>query len=119
MTECNRGMRRHNLLTKEIRGRLPKIGETDGKSGTLAQVKFFSPYSNWTWWATEFDGDDIFFGLVHGFEVEYGSFSYSELAETMVQIFGTNVPAIERDCNFTPRDINEIAIEQTNMRYDR
>ena len=34
----------------------------------MAQVKFFTPDSNLTWYASEFDGEDIFFGLVSGFD---------------------------------------------------
>jgi len=37
-------------------------------------VKFFSPWMNWTWYAVEFDGKDIFFGLVEGFATEWGYF---------------------------------------------
>ena len=32
-----------------------------------------------TWYASEFDGEDIFFGLVIGLEIELGYFSLSEL----------------------------------------
>jgi hypothetical protein len=35
-------------------------------------VKYFTPDSNWTWYASEFDGEDTFFGPVAGFEVELG-----------------------------------------------
>lgn len=45
----------------------------------ICVVKFFAPTSSWTWYATEFDGEDTFFGLVDGFELEWGSFSLSEL----------------------------------------
>ena len=38
----------------------------------IAHVKFFTPDSNWTWYATEFDGEDTFFGLVQGFETPFG-----------------------------------------------
>lgn len=48
----------------------------------LAQVKFFTPDSNWTWYASEFDGQDIFFGLVAGQEMELGYFSPAELKES-------------------------------------
>ena len=57
---------------------LPELysGEEKGLEAQ-AQVKFFTPDSNWTWYASEFDGEDIFFGLVAGFEPGY--FSLSEL----------------------------------------
>jgi hypothetical protein len=70
------------LLTKEIRAKLPKLysGEklADPKTA-LAVVKFFCPWSSWTFYASEFDGEDTFFGLVVGHETELGYFSLSEL----------------------------------------
>ena len=103
------GKRKHQLLTQELRGKLPTLLDQPLEGQELiAQVKFFSPYSNWTWYAIEFDGDDTFFGLVHGFEMEYGYFSYSEL-ETLT-VFG-GVPAVERDLHWSPRPAKEIASE--------
>lgn len=67
-------------------------------------VKFFTPWSNWTWYATEFDGEDTFFGLVYGFERELGYFSLRELEK----IRGPMGLCIERDLYFTPRKLSEI-----------
>ena len=36
--------------------------------------------------ASEFDGEDIFFGLVNGFELELGYFSLQELQEALVPL---------------------------------
>ena len=70
----------------------------------LAQVKFFTPDSNWTWYASEFDGEDIFFGLVSGFEVELGYFSLKELQE----VKGPLGLPIERDLHFEPKTLKEL-----------
>ena len=68
------------LLTKANREALPGLYEQDGLGDdAIVHVKFFTPDSNWTWYATEFDGKDTFFGLVDGFEMELGYFSLSEL----------------------------------------
>ena len=69
-----------NLLDDESRKKLPPLysGEEQGLD-SLVQVKFFTPDAQWTWYATEFDGEDIFFGLVSGFELELGYFSLKEL----------------------------------------
>jgi hypothetical protein len=100
------GKRKHKLLTQELRNKLPKLYEAEGNmEASVAQVKFFSPYSGWTWYAVEFDGEDTFFGLVQGFELEYGYFSYSELEQATV--FG-GLPAVERDCYWTPQNIHDI-----------
>ena len=62
------------------------------------QVKFFYPDFSWTWYATEFDGKDLFFGLVDGFERELGYFRLSELMSNR----GRYGMEIERDLFFTP-----------------
>jgi len=44
---------RMQLLTKEIRRKLPPLGSQDGKGGkAVVYVKFFTPDSSWTWYAT-------------------------------------------------------------------
>ena len=108
MQEPLEGKRGHKLMTKELIDRVPKLYETEETPSAekFAQVKFFSPYSSWTWYVVEFDGVDTFFGLVDGHEVEWGYFSLSELAS--VGLFGDTVPAVERDCSFQPTPILEI-----------
>ena len=52
------------LLDGESWEKLPPIynGEEKGLDA-LAQVKFFTPDSNWTWYASEFDGEEFFLWL--------------------------------------------------------
>jgi hypothetical protein len=94
-----------NLLDDESREKLPPLysGEEQGLDA-LAQVKFFTPTSNWTWYASEFDQDDIFFGLVSGFELEFGYFSLSELQS----VKGPLGLPIERDLHFKPKSLREL-----------
>lgn len=93
------------LLTKADRKKLPELYQTENQGDkAMAVVKFFTPGSNWTWYATEFDGEDTFFGLVDGFEMELGYFSLSELQSTR----GPLGLKIERDRHFTPKSIAEI-----------
>lgn len=102
-------LRGHKLLTKELRKLLPPLYFTEKANvQPLAVVKFFSPYTGWQWYATEFDGEDIFFGLVVGFATELGYFSLKELEE--VKVFG-NVPAVERDLSFEPTPLDQIKEE--------
>ena len=93
------------LLTKAIEKKLPELLSTDGQgNNALAQVKFFCPWNQWTWYATEYDPQDrIFFGLVVGFETELGSFSLDEL-ESVKGMFGLG---IERDTSFRPTTLTE------------
>lgn len=80
------------LLTAENRKALPALRSTDAKDPRTVRVpvKFFTPDSNWTWYAWEAEDipasdtmsgkpDTFFFGLVCGFEKELGSFALSEL----------------------------------------
>jgi len=93
------------LLTKEILEKLPKLYTQEDKGlDAVAVVKFFTPDSNWTWYATEFDGDDLFFGLVDGFEKEIGYFRLSELQS----VKGALGLPIERDMYFKPKTLKEL-----------
>jgi len=95
------------LLTKEIRTKLPPLGSTDRlpHDQVIVQAKFFTPDSSWTWFATEFDGEDTLFGLVSGFEVEMGHFSLAELEATR----GPWGLPIERDLWFKPTPLSQLA----------
>ncbi len=96
------------LMTAEIRKSLPALysNENIPADQQIARVKFFSPYSGWTWYATEFDGVDLFFGLVIGLERELGYFSLSEL-ESLTGM-GGKLPLVERDRFWTPRPLAEV-----------
>jgi len=72
------------LMTKEIEKKMPAIMSTDDIPLAEKPViaKFFTPDSNWAWFVFEGEkrGEDWeFFGMVHGFEREMGSFMLSEL----------------------------------------
>ena len=93
------------LLTKEITKRLPPLySQEDKGQKAIAYVKFFTPDSSWTWYATEFDGKDLFFGLVDGHEKEFGYFSLSELQT----VRGPMGLAIERDLHFNPTPLENL-----------
>lgn len=93
------------LLTAANRKALPPLYSQDGKGyDAVAHVKFFDPTGSWTWYATEFDGVDRFFGLVDGFEKELGYFSLSELAS----VKGRLGLGIERDRHWTPKPLKDI-----------
>ena len=97
-----------NLLDPESREKLPPLysGEELGLMA-MALVKFFTPDSNWTWFASEFDGEDLFFGLVDGLEIELGYFSLSE----MQSVCGPLGLPIERDLHFNPKTLKALMEE--------
>lgn len=99
------------LLTKENLKALPPLFSGESNPNTRAIVKFFTPDANWTWYASEFDGKDTFFGLVIGHEPELGYFSLAELQE----IRGAMGLPIERDRWFSPKPLKELMEQhQTN-----
>ena len=108
---ANNKIRGMKLLTKEIRRKLPPLYSQDGKGGkAVALVKYFSPSSSWTWYASEFDGEDTFFGLVDGQFKELGYFSLKELEE----VRGPMGLPIERDLYWHTKTLEEIAPEMFN-----
>lgn len=95
------------LLTKAIEKTLPALYE-QSKAGdnAMAFVKFFTPFGNWTWYATEYDPEQkLFFGFVIGAEKELGYFSLKEFEELNAS---GGVQKIERDLYWTPKTIGEI-----------
>jgi hypothetical protein len=92
------------LLPQEIRETLPELCSQEKQGwGAIAHVKFFTPDSHWTWWASEYDPDTrTFFGLVQGFERELGYFSLDDLE----QITGPLGLRVERDLYWTPRPVS-------------
>ena len=108
---ANNQIRGMKLLTQEIRRKLPPLYSQDGKGGeAIARIKFFCPSSSWSWYATEFDVDDTFFGLVDGQCKELGYFSLRELEE----VRGPMGLPIERDLYWQPKALEEIAPEMFN-----
>jgi len=91
------------LLPDEIRAIIPSLYSQENVSDPIAQIKFFCPWSSWTWYAVEFDGKDLFFGKVKGFETELGYFSLSELEN----LRGPGGLRIERDIHFQPQPLSQ------------
>jgi Protein of unknown function (DUF2958) len=89
-----------NLLTDEIKHQLPPLYNTEQTPDPTAWVKFFTPDASWTWYATEFDGEDTFFGLVQGQDEELGYFSLSELQTLQLKV--------ERDISFKPTPLSAL-----------
>lgn len=98
-------------MPDDVRARLPELYANEALGlAAPAVVKFFTPDALWTWYASEFDGEDIFFGLVIGFEAEFGYFSLSELE----RVRGPLGLPIERALGFEPTPL-----EVLKEHYDR
>ena len=114
---ANNKIRGMKLLTKEIRKKLPPLYAQDGKGGkAVVYTKYFTPSSNWSWYASEGEpvtddsGREVdfrFFGLVDGHCKELGYFVLSELEE----VRGPMGLPIERDLYWQLKTLEEIAPE--------
>ncbi len=95
------------LLTQELRRRLPALYSQENTKDPIVHAKFFTPDSNWTWFATEAseeEGDVRFFGYVIGHEEEWGYFILSELESARGPL---GLP-IERELYFKPQPFSQV-----------
>lgn len=112
------------LLTREIMDRMPECEAQDEAEWKEVHVKFFTPWSGWSWYAVGGEAvmedggyrmlkdvadvdapevaDVVFFGFVEGFEKEWGTFSLRELQD----VSGPAGLRIERDMYFDDMEIN-------------
>lgn len=101
--------RRGSIVTTVERAALPALYSQEGRGlNAVAWVKFFDPTGAGTWYASEFDGEDIFFGLADlGFgEPELGYFSLAELQS----VSGRLGLGIERDLHWKPVPLRECRV---------
>lgn len=100
------------LLPEELRTTIPPLYETEHDADPVVRAKLFTPWTNWTWFVTEFDGEDLCFGLVCGFEVELGYFSLAE----MEAIEGPAGLKIERDLHFSAKPMSAVKRDLEKLR---
>lgn len=127
-----------------MKKRLPALyaNEDQGLKAN-ALIHFFSPGSDWDWYASEgsyvdangfYDTDQekvdfLFFGLVSGFEVELGYFSLSELEKLRFPVsikeghtqktLGVLEYQIERDLRWIPQSLETLWEKHTKQRNNQ
>ena len=92
------------LLTTQLLKDLPMLGATEIDKDPLVRAKIFYPNFSWTWYAIEYDGEDLFYGYVDGDFPELGYFSLAELQQNRGKL---GLP-IERDRSFVPCPLSVI-----------
>jgi len=117
------------MLTKELASTIPPLYTNENVTDPMVVAKYFTPWSNWTWYVTEggarvgenentvplsevanLDAADVlFFGYVEGLENELGYFSLNELKS----VRGPIGLKIERDLYFTPAPLSTFKKERT------
>lgn len=99
------------LLTLELKDKLPALGSQENEVDPVVYIKYFDPTGSWTWYATEgeeIDDDFLFFGYVLGHEAELGYFTLGQLKSSKKGLNGLMGLPIERDLYFKPCMLSEI-----------
>lgn len=99
------------LLTKELRKKIPPLYSQENEVDPMVYAKFFDPVGSWTWFVTEGEqkeDDFLFFGLVIGFDVELGYFTERQLKTAKDGATGLQAMPIERDLYFTPCRLSQV-----------
>jgi hypothetical protein len=92
------------MIPPALIARRPKLYATEKQSDSVAQVKLFTPWTDWTWYLLEYDGEDIAFAWVEGLESELGYVSLKELAA----IRGPGGLTVECDIHFEPVPLSQL-----------
>lgn len=95
------------LLTKELLRMFAQVGSQERVPDPIIIAKFFTPWTSFTWYATEFSprNGGTFFGYVtSGYAWELGYFSLIELQTTR----WPHWLMIERDIFFAPTRLSNI-----------
>lgn len=98
----------YEFFPDDLKAQMPKLYSQEGSKDPMVYAKWFTPWSSWSWYATEGEQQDeqyICFGYVIGQDREWGYFSVTEL-ESITGPFGLK---IERDIHFTPRLKSQVA----------
>ena len=98
----------YDFFPDEGKNSLPKLYSQEKEKDPTVHVKFFCPWNQWTWYATEGEQQEdqfICFGYVIGHEREWGYFSVTELSS----IVGPMGLKIERDIHFTPKPKSQVS----------
>ncbi|MHB9071671.1 MAG: DUF2958 domain-containing protein [Sedimentisphaerales bacterium] len=94
------------LMTEELKKQLPALYSQENEADPTVYAKFFTPWSSWSWFAYEFDGDDLFFGKVYSSLCPEGELGYFSLKE-LESVRGALGLGIERDIHFNPCKLSE------------
>ena len=87
-------------MTNELAEKIPKLyTKNHGDKNSVVYAKLFLPNS-WEWYITEYDNEDLCFGLISGFDLKFGYFSLKELEGLQVNI--------TRDEQFREATVSEV-----------
>lgn len=92
------------LLTKEIRGQLPKLNATEKHDDPIAYVRLEARWLGWAWYVMEFDGSDVCYGYAC---MPDGRLAHFDLAEIR-SLRGPFGQRVKRDRRFRPTPLSVV-----------
>lgn len=95
------------LMTDAVAKTIPALYEQEDKGyDATVYVHWFSPYTGWDWYCTEYDPTErLCFGLVRGLDTELGYWTLAELEEVNNKY---GFPLIERDLWWKPCKLADV-----------
>jgi len=93
-------------ISKDLLNKMPKLYDQEEVNDPIVYIRFFTR-DNMQWFATEFDGEDTFFGIcdLNMDWPELGYFSLSEFVEVNENM---SLPKIIIDESFKPTSLSEV-----------
>lgn len=95
-------------ISKKLSEQFPYLSGTSLQTDPLIICKFFLPDSKWAFYATEFDGKEIFFGYF----IEPGLMFSVMTLSGMNKIRSEKGFSVKRDTHFVPCRLSEIMKER-------
>lgn len=81
----------------------------------LALVKCFTPDYFWVWYASGFDGQSTFYGLMIDHKPNHSALGYFSLSELKATCSPMGLP-VERDIHFEPETFESLYAKHSQMR---
>jgi Protein of unknown function (DUF2958) len=101
-------LEKYEFFPDDLKAQIPKLYSQEKEKDPTVWMKFFTPWTSWTWFITEGeeqDGDFLMFGYVVGHAREWGYVSMNELKS----VNGPMGLKIERDIHFSPKKASEVS----------
>jgi len=108
-----------DLMPAEVAAVIPKLyAQEKAGDDAVVYLKLFTPGSSWTWYITEYDPEEeLMFGLVSGFDLEFGYVSLEEVRDLR---YGPNgFLRVERDLHFGQKTVGEVRAIERELRGGR
>jgi DUF2958 family protein len=99
---------KYEFFPDDLKAQMPPLYSQEKVKDPIVYAKWFCPWNQWTWFATEGeerDGEFLCFGYVIGQFREWGYFLLSELQS----VTGPMGLKIERDIHFTPTPRSQVS----------